>query len=277
MPLPSKALMCPPDYFEVLDVKNPFMKSQLGKVDRSLAVSQWKKMKSEFERVGLQVVTLDPTPGCEDMVFTANQTFLGLSVEGKTICVVSHMKHPSRQREVPAFRELFSNLGYEVRDIGNPTLPFEGGGDAIWHPGRRLIWGGVGARTNASVYPELSELFDAPVITLELISENFYHLDTCFCAIDESTVMIFPEAIAPHSLRLIEKVFPRIIRASREEAIGNLACNAAAFLGRYVFIQKGSRAVTGELARLGYEVIELDTGEFIKSGGSVFCMKMALY
>ena len=32
-----------------------------------------------------------------------------------------------------------------------------------------------------------------------------------------------------------------------------------------------------ELARRGFDVHEVETGEFLKSGGSVFCLKAALY
>jgi len=56
-----------------------------------------------------------------------------------------------------------------------------------------------------------------------------------------------------------------------------MACNAAAFLRRTVVIQQGSERINRKLRALGYEVLEVDTSEFMKSGGSVFCMKMYLF
>jgi N-dimethylarginine dimethylaminohydrolase len=54
------------------------------------------------------------------------------------------------------------------------------------------------------------------------------------------------------------------------------ACNAAAFFGDTVVIQRGAARTTAELAQRGFDVREVETGEFMKSGGSVFCMKAEL-
>ena len=78
IPAPGRLLMCPPEHFDVVDVKNPHMAGQIGRVDRQLAQRQWDELKRAFEKCGVAVETLPPTPGCEDMVFCANQTFVGL-------------------------------------------------------------------------------------------------------------------------------------------------------------------------------------------------------
>ena len=40
-PPPRRVLMCPPDDFDVLDAKNPYMAAHIGQVDRQLASEQW--------------------------------------------------------------------------------------------------------------------------------------------------------------------------------------------------------------------------------------------
>ena len=179
-------LLCPPDHFDVVDVKNAFMRGQ--KVDRAKAREQWDALAATFRAIGLAVETLPPTAGCEDMVFCANPSFTGLGAGGKKIAVISVMKHASRQREVEGHRAWFLARGYDV--IGSPVL-FEGGGDACWHPGKRIIWGGYGQRSVAEVYPFLEEVFGAKALTLEL-KTDFYHLDTCFCPLDGKTVLYYP-------------------------------------------------------------------------------------
>ncbi len=277
MPLPRRVLLCPPDDFQVVDVKNEFMRGNLGAVDPSAARAQWEGLRACLARIGLDVALVPPTPGCEDMVFAANQTFPGLDARGARVCVLSHMRHPSRRREVPAFADWFRAAGYDVVDALPRERFFEGCGDALWHPGRALIWGGHGERTSRDVYPALSARFDAPVLALELSTPPYYHLDTCFCAIDERTVLVHPAALTGEGLALVRRVFPRVVEVDADEASGSMACNAAAFLGRHVVVQEGARKTVAALRSLGYEVHEVETSEFMKSGGSVFCLKMNVF
>jgi N-dimethylarginine dimethylaminohydrolase len=277
MPLPRSVLMCPPTYYDVIDVKNVFMEGQLGKVDRRESISQWAELKSSFENKGIGVKVLVPLEGCEDMVFCANPVFPGIDGKGGRKCVLSKMNHPSRQKEVTATASWFERNGYELVDLRGQVCAFEGGGDAIWHPGRGLIWGGHGQRTEVGIYSLFGEIFDVPVIALEIQDSRFYHLDTCFSPLDQKTVLLYPPAFTEEGLSLIRELFPRIVEANEDETVGRLACNAAALLGRYIFIQRGAEKVNQRLRALEYQVIEVDTGEFLKSGGSVFCMKSALF
>jgi N-dimethylarginine dimethylaminohydrolase len=261
-------LLCPPDHFDVVDVKNAFMKGQAGKVDPARAREQWDALAATFRAIGLEVETMPATPGCEDMVFCANPSFAGVNAGGRKVAVLSLMKHPSRQREVLAHRAWFSAHGYDV--IESPVL-FEGCGDACWHPGKRAIWGGYGQRSAVEAYPFLEVVFGVKALTLEL-KTDFYHLDTCFCPLDGKTVLYYPKAFTRAGVALIEKHFPRRIEAGEADARERFACNAAAF-GRHVVLQRGSTALEGRLRDAGFEVHPVETGEFLKSGGSVYCMK----
>ncbi|HNB70322.1 MAG TPA: arginine deiminase-related protein [Acidobacteriota bacterium] len=274
---PSRILMCPPDYFEIKDVKNAFMQGNIGTLDKALAVAQWDVLKTTFEQLGKPVVTIEPAPDLEDMVFSANQVLPGLDEDGTPYVVISRMRYPSRQREIPFYREWFADHGYRILELEQPGVCFEGQGDAIWHPGRKLLWGGHGQRTDFAVYPELSERLGIPILALELSTPEFYHLDTCFCALDEQSVLIYPQAFTSEGLALIHRFFPLVIEAPSAEAHKTFACNAFAFDGRNVVIQWGATETVAELRRVGFHVTEVDTSEFIKSGGSVFCMKMEVY
>jgi N-dimethylarginine dimethylaminohydrolase len=265
-------LLCPPDHFDVIDVKNPFMEGQAGRVDRERARTQWEDLAEAFRAAGLEVDMLPPLPGCEDMVFSANPSLTGLGKGGKRICVLSRMRHPSRQREVAAHRDWFAARGYDV--IESPVL-FEGGGDAIWHPGQRVLWGGHGQRSAAEVYPFLAHLFGVETLTLEL-KTDFYHLDTCFCPIDKRTVLVYPGAFTRGGLALIRRKFRKVLEADTADARARFACNAAVH-DRNVVIQRGCARLEEELRGLGCQVRAIETGEFLKSGGSVYCMKQWVF
>jgi N-dimethylarginine dimethylaminohydrolase len=265
-------LLCPPDDFDVVDVKNAFMQGQEGRVDRARAREQWDALARTFEGIGLKVEMLAPVPGCEDMVFTANPSFTGMNARGKRVAVLSRMRHPSRQREVAAHREWFASHGYDV--IESP-VQFEGGGDAVWHPGRRVLWGGYGQRSVAEVYPFLAMVFGVEALTLELATD-FYHLDTCFCPIDGKTVLLYPKAFTRGGLALIRRHFKEVIEADAADARERFACNALVH-GRHVVLQRGCTSLEDRLGKLGCEVHRVETSEYMRSGGSVYCMKQWLF
>ena len=58
--------MCPPDHYDVVDVKNPFMEDHVGGVDRAAARAQWDALAGVFSGIGLDVERIDPVAGCED-------------------------------------------------------------------------------------------------------------------------------------------------------------------------------------------------------------------
>ena len=61
------------------------------------------------------------------------------------------------------------------------------------------------------------------------------------------------------------------------EAEKYFSLNAHAFDAhgtKTAILQKGSAITVDVLKQEGYNVVEIETGEFMKSGGSVFCMKM---
>jgi len=276
MPLPMRVLLCPPEYFDVVDVKNPYMEGKIGLVDSQKATVQWEQVRAAFEQCGATVELIDAAEGCEDMVFCANQTLAGLDGAGERLCLLSQMKHPSRQREVPAFERWFEREGYAVVFLPGDEV-FEGGGDAIWHPSRGLIWGGYGIRTEPGAYVAVSDYFEVPVIRLRLSSDRTYHLDTSLCPLDESTALIHAGSFEPAALEMIRRIFPTVLESPTKEAIDGMACNAAAVGGTHVVINRGNPHTASMLREHGYQVVEVDTSEFVKSGGSVFCMKMYVF
>ncbi len=268
-PPPSGVLVCPPDHFDVVDVKNPHMAAHAGTVDRALARAQWDDLVRAFEGCGLSVERIAAQPGLEDMVFAANQTFTGLDAAGERTCLLSRMRHPSRQREVPFFREWFSSRGWRVAPS---AAMFEGSGDAIWHPGARRIFMGYGFRSERAARETVARTFGAEVVALRLVDERYYHLDTCLCPLDARTALVAMEAFDDEGRELLRRHFRRLVETAEP-----FACNAVAVGGRIVILDRRATATARQLAAAGYDVRPVDTGEFLKSGGSAFCLKQWLW
>jgi N-dimethylarginine dimethylaminohydrolase len=146
-------------------------------------------------------------------------------------------------------------------------------GDALWHPGRYLLWGGYGFRTDRAAYDVIAERLDVTVLALHLSDPDFYHLDTCLSPLDETTALYVSAAFDDDALALIELGFETLIEVPDQEARTLLAGNAHSPDGTHVLIQEGCTETNRRLRAAGYEPVELATDEFLKAGGSVFCMK----
>ncbi len=278
MPAPTKVLLVKPTYFAIEYVINPHMEGNLGEVDHMAAMNEWKHLKMAYEELGLEVFVVDGVRGYPDMVFCANQSLPYITENGTKKVLMSIMHTEQRAGEVSHIQKVYEDSSYEVFTLDDDSIPdFEGMGDAIWHFKHRLMFGGYGFRTSIKAYDHISRIFDVPVLAFELNNPLFYHLDTCFCSLNEDTVLIYPPAFEDEGLELIYKLIPNVIEANKYEAEELFACNATCPDGRNVFIQQGCVHVNAKLKEAGFKVHEFSTFEYLKSGGSVFCMKMLLW
>ncbi len=285
MKQPRKVLLATPKYFDVVDVKNVYMRRNLKLVDKEKAMQQWSNLHNVYQTLKTRgiienVLSIKGVKGCEDMVFAANQSFPWM-LKDERVVVMGKMKHPSRQKEIPAFRKFYKTQGYKILELQSAEY-FEGMGDTIPHPGKNLLWGGYGHRSELTAYDELKDLLKTEVITLKLISEKFYHLDTCFLPVNAKTVLICKQAFDEEGLKKIQSGFDNAIEIPLEEAEKYFALNAHCIAGEekipsVAIIQKGAAKTIEILKQNNYEVMEIDTSEFMKSGGSVFCMKMMIF
>lgn len=281
---PRRIMMCTPDYFEIKDVKNVHMQGK--SLNKEKAKQQWEALKATYEKLKEQNIIEDVliVPGveeCEDMVFCANQSFPWVMWNGEKIVVMSNMMHESRQTEVIYSEDFYKDHGYKIFNMQS-RYHFEGMGDLIAHPGKKLLYGGYGFRSERNAYDEVCRMLDAPIITLELINENYYHLDTCFLPLNNTEVIIAPEAFSFDALQIIRKMFEGVYEIPEQEALEGFAANAHMIYQPQkdqsaAIIQRGNPVTLNLLQQCASQVLEVDTSEFMKSGGSVFCMKMMLY
>ena len=207
-----------------------------------------------------------------DLVFCANHG-VG-AAEGESV-VLASMATAERAGEPAYLAAWCHEQGYDVRRLPD-GIAFEGTGDAIWHPGKRLLWGGYGLRTDRRAYDALAAELDVPILELELSNPYYYHLDVCFAPLDAETVLIQPDAFTETSQTRIASVFDRVLRAPAHESIEGLACNCHSIDGETVVLGAGTPETTAAVADAGFEVREVATDEFLKAGGSVRCLTLTL-
>lgn len=270
--------MVDPQYFDVEYVINPHMEGHIGGVNKRRAIEQWQDMRDTLRAIGLEVHVIDGQPGLPDMVFCANQSLPCLRDDGSKEVVMSIMHADQRKGEVPFVEQFYRAMGYSIHHLNATDITdFEGMGDALWHAGRGLIWGGYGYRSSLTAYEAVNSIFDVPVIALELVDPAFYHLDTCLCILNERSALYYPAAFTDEGVQILKAFFPNLIEVGTDEAVNGFACNALSPDGKNVLIHSGLTQTTGKLEALGFQIHEIDTSEYLKSGGSVFCMKMMLW
>jgi len=282
-PAHSTIVLVEPASFDRTYAINPHMS---GEVDRQRARRQWEQLRTLYERHVEDVRVLDPAevwktlddddadvppPEAQpDMVFVANHALP--TAEGDEV-VLAQMATAERASEPVYFGAWARDQGYGVQPA--PAARFEGAGDAIWHPGRRLVWGGHGIRTDREAYDELADRLDAAVVPLELTDDRYFHLDICLLPLSEREALIQPDAFTETGLAKLDAAFERVVKAPSEETLDSFAVNGEV-VDDTVIAGAGAPETATRLEAAGYDVVSVETGEFLKAGGSVSCLTLWL-
>ena len=265
----NNILMCPPDYFSVDYVINPWMAGQEGPPSKELAHQQWEHLRDEIAK-SADITIIPPQPDLPDMVFTANA-----GVVAGDRAIASHFMPHERRPEEAHFKKWFKNNGFELLDL-DEKIGFEGAGDCLFDRGGPWLWTGHGFRTEIEAHREIAEYFNVEVVPIRLVDSRFYHIDTCFCPLQGGFVMYHPPAFDFDSRMAIESRIPpekRII-VDTEDA-GNFACNAVNITNK-VILNAASSHLQKELEKNNFEVVKIDLSEFLKAGGSAKCLTLKL-
>jgi len=262
-------LMCPPEYFNVAYIINPWMHGNLRKIDNAVAKQQWRSLYDILTDHATVRLVL-PQPGSPDMVFTANAGLVK-----KNRFVVSRFRYPERQYEEPYFADWFQDRGYDV-SLMPRDVPFEGAGDALFDRGTHCLWMAHGHRSIPAARGVIAERLGIDVVVLKLIDTRFYHLDTCFCPLEGGYLLHYPPAFDEESRALIEKRVPaeKRIVIDEEDALA-FACNAVN-IDDIVIVNRATDGFVETLAARGFRVLQTPLTEFMKAGGSAQCLTLRL-
>ena len=258
-----KLLLCPPDYYGIEYEINPWMDRAHNAVPE-LARTQWGQFRKTLESLGCEIDLIAPQPSLPDMVFTANA---GLVAGQKFIR--SNFRFPERRREETCFEKWFIEHGYESARLPQ-DLYFEGEGDALLCG--EILFCGYRFRSDIRSHHVLGDMLGRLAISVELVQDRYYHLDTCFCPLANGSAMWHPAAFDEYAQKVIRHHVPELIEAGPEEA-AHFACNAVV-LGKNVVLADNSPKLCAALHARGYCTHELSMSEFIKAGGACKCLTL---
>lgn len=269
-------LMTDPGHYDVSYQINPWMKPEVWEDGRRRQAEESSlALRRAIEAAGGEVETIQGLAGLPDLVFPANAAVV---LDGKVL--LARFRHPERQGEEEPFRQAFEALQargviHTIVDLPQGCL-HEGAGDAHWDAHRQLFWTGYGPRSSKEGCDFIGMTFGKPVVHLQLASDRFYHLDTCFCPLANGDVLYFPEAFTPEALAEIRaRVAPQHrIEATPPEAAA--FCVNAVLIDRTLVMAKAPDSLRQKLTARGYRLVEVDLDPFILSGGAAYCMTLRL-
>jgi len=243
---------------------NPWMRPDQP-TDPALAMRQWAQLREVYEGLGHDVRTIEPVEGLPDMVYAANGAMV---VGGKVLG--AQFRYPERAEEAEAYLDWFRRSGYE--DLWEPEHVNEGEGDILF-TGRTLL-AGHGFRSDQAAACDISRVFGLPVVSLRLVDQRYYHLDTALCVLDADTAMYYPAAFDDAGRAALAELFAELIEAKDEDA-EVLGLNAVSD-GLHVVLPTAARGLTAQLTEHGFEPIGVDMSELLKGGGGPKCCTLEL-
>jgi N-dimethylarginine dimethylaminohydrolase len=256
-------LMCPPVYFDVVYVINPWMDPAVP-ADAARACEQWQALRHAYEHAGHRVEVIAPKAGLPDMVFAANSAVV---IDG--VALLARFRHSERRGEERLYERWFRAHGFDVRHAEHVH---EGEGD--FAVAGDVILAGTGFRTDRDAHREVERVFDREVITLDLVDPRYYHLDTALFVLGDDQIVYSPAAFSDTSRQVLRRRYPDAIVVNERDAVA-FGCNAASD-GTHVFMPEGADDLATRLAAHGYDVVTLDLSELRKAGGSVKCCTLEL-
>ncbi len=260
-----KILMCKPKHYGVFYEINPWMRRDIP-VNKPTAEQQWQTLYETLLDLDVTVKLVEPIEGLPDMVFTANAGFIH-----QQEVWVSSFKTQERQLESKHFSEWFKKEEFmPINSEYDFTDPFEGAGDALFFNNHLIA--GHGFRSEANIY-QLPFFQQFNPVLCELVNPHFYHLDTCFCPLNDSLAMWYPDAFSEESQQKMLKL-GEFITVPEAEA-KRFACNAVV-VGKHVILPSGCPETYRQLEEHGFQVHACDMSEYLKSGGACKCLTLAL-
>ncbi|MCM3669263.1 dimethylarginine dimethylaminohydrolase family protein [Mesobacillus maritimus] len=261
----KRVILCQPQYMTIRDVINETQKHFKDEgihIDRAL--EQHENFVKTLKSYGIETILLPYHKKYPEQVFTRD---IGFTL-GKTV-FVADMASDVRQGEENVLRQWLEDEGFSYYNIVGDHIE---GGDVIID--RETIYIGLSARTNQQAVEHLSQLLTSFDVKGIKFKETYLHLDCVFNVISPELAIIYPEALTKEDIELFGSRY-ELIEVSKEEQF-TLGTNVLSIGNKKVISLPVNKEVNKQLRDRGFEVIEVDITEIIKSGGSFRCCTMPI-
>ncbi len=260
-----KVIVCEPQFMAIDEIINDVQKKYKNdniNIDRALI--QHNNFVAKMRDEGVDVITLVANSSFPEQVFTRD---IGFTLGNQTF--VSEMASSIRQGEETVLQKWLDTHHVPFQKLSQNHIE---GGDVIIDG--KTIYIGLSHRTSQSAIEQLkADLPDNEIIMVPF-DPKYLHLDCVFNILSPTEALIFPEALESQTLNFLASRY-QLIKVSKEEQF-TMGTNVLSIGNKKVFSLPMNHQVNEEIRRHGYEVIEVDFSEIIKSGGSFRCCTMPI-
>nr|WP_318618247.1 arginine deiminase family protein [Sporosarcina sp. YIM B06819] len=258
-----RVILCQPKFMAIEEVINDVQKKY---EDENINVELAMKQHEEFEKVlkehGVEVIKLPSSEQFPEQVFTRD---IGFTV-GEEI-FVAEMASDIRKGEEEVLEEWLDDEDI----LFQTTTDRVEGGDVIVD--RSTLYVGISSRTSEEAVRKLRhDLPDHDIIQVPF-NEKYLHLDCVFNILSPEVGLIFPKAFDAETINMLSARKYKLIEVSEEKQF-TLGTNVLSIGDKKVFSLPQNKNVNAQMRARGFEVIEVDFSEIIKSGGSFRCCSM---
>lgn len=258
-------LVCQPKFMKIGEAINETQKQYLlNNINQELAMKQHEDFVQALQENGAVVHMLPPEKRYNEQVFTRD---IGFCLDDTLY--IGNMKCKIRQGEESLLKNWLNSQNIDYHEIESGSIE---GGDVI--VGENKIWIGLSGRTSQEAIEELKATLPAYEIIPLRLKKGILHLDCVFNIISPDTAIIYKQAFSAEALELISEHY-HLIEVDEEELFSMGPNVLSLEPGKILSLSQNVR-INKQMRKAGFDIIEIDFSEIIKSGGSFRCCSLPI-
>lgn len=262
----KKVIVCEPRYMKIDEIINETQRHfAKDNINMKRAMKQHQQFVDTMKANGVDVYKLPAMEKFPEQVFTRD---IGFTI-GETV-FVSRMGSNIRDGEEKVLRNWLLEHQINLSLIEGDRIE---GGDVIVHGDTVFI--GVSGRTSEETIQELQSQLPHMNVVAVPFDPIYLHLDCVFNILSETDALIYKHAFEEKDYQRLAEKF-NVIEVEKDEQF-TMGTNVLSIGNKKVLSLPVNKNVNAALRERGYEVLEVDISEIIKSGGSFRCCSMPLY
>lgn len=261
----EKVIVCEPKYMEIQEVINDVQKKYEDEnINKKIAQKQHEEFRETLTDNGVEVIQLPASKEYPEQVFTRDIGFtLGEEV------FVAEMANEIREGEEEALEEWLSSSDAIYQKLEANKIE---GGDVIID--RQTVYVGVSGRTSREAIQKLEAKLPHHEVIPVKFDEKYLHLDCVFNILSPEVGLIYPAALDEETVAMLAERYTLIEVSTKEQF--TMGTNVLSIGDQKVLSLPQNKEVNKEMRAHGFNVLEVDFSEIIKSGGSFRCCSMPI-
>lgn len=261
----KRVILCQPQYMTIRDVINETQKHFKNEgIHIERALEQHGEFVKTLKENNVDVILLPYHKKYPEQVFTRDVGF----TLGQTI-FVAKMATDVRSGEENILKQWLEDEEISYYNLIEERIE---GGDVVID--QNTIYVGLSNRTEEKAVEQLQRLLNKFDVIPIPFKEKYLHLDCVFNVVSPEVALIYPNALTQKQIDFFAARYD-LIEVSEEEQF-QLGTNVLCIGNKRVLSLPVNKNVNKQLRDRGFQVIEVDITEIIKSGGSFRCCTLPI-